>query len=906
MALKPMTLQERVKQAQALTQQSTDKRAASQGLVAPPITAVGVGALQGTPQQQAMAGTPAQKKGAISAAVQGQVAAPKEETGLELAQQRRELLPADEAKSQRMQRYSQALGTFGDKVNEWIESAIQTSIAPVGADGKVPTGAVIPTLELNEAQQKIVDKAIEALDAKKDAKGKQAVTDAMKTLTTINPNRTDAEVNAAILTLNNTLGNTTTAALFTGTVLEGYWKNVEESIGSQLQTGVQTAIAGKDRNLTIEDIKELGTTTAELAELLDLPEAEVLNLTIDGLQSRLVQIQQQAFGETQAVTANISSALTSETEREALRVVGQQLEEAGIAGAEQQYQQLLDDIDQGTRIDLAGKTYTIDELLNTDVFVDLTRSYYLGTDTELIKELKKSSPDLVAFWDRNKDALLAVIEAGKVGADRLVAHNKNADEVRSTIDWDTLQKLGVTDSRFKPGSILPVDTKVESLYNEPQRDAAGNPIPNTTLVPPVVSAIMAMPPGEDRTKAANTLSTTVAGIPPGEDFNAARESIKKATPQQLLDENTVNRFNNEMLDFIAVKSPGSTEQQLLNTLFEPDVPLNDINTQLAKDKLADSIGGPVSSYWQYDTDKSGSLSREEIQALTNNIKAPVFGQPGNTGANTLKMAEPTQLSPEQTTMTQIAADGQFDDAEFDSLSLDDMANIFNAFKRPEDAQAASSPMLAAIRRNYLKKLDAAKVGSYQKLGLQPDGAPVIETGGILFGNRLQYLEYGISFYESALNGIKKLMDETANPDLKWRYEEDYNRMVKVRDEVKTEMNQLSGKAQTTREGGFASTIKEKVGPWVQWSPLVPLTPIPKRWNATAEAIKKANINPVGTLAKELTKEDVAKVVQASPAQVQAAADELARQEKEKREAADKYKKEKEQAATKYLKSRGIG
>lgn len=789
MALKPMTLQERVKQAQELTKQSTNKSAAEQGLVAPPITAVGVGAMGGTPQQQAMAGTPAQKKGALSAAVTGVVQAPKAETGLELAQKVEAPTPVDQAKSRELQRYSQALGTFGDKVNQWIESAIQTSVAP--------TGGVVPTLELNEAQKKAVDDARKKLAT--DAE-RTELDEAIKTLST--PGKSEAEINQAILNLNTRLGNTTTDALLAGTALAGYWQNVKESIGSQLQTGVQAAITGGDKKLELKDMEDLGTTTTELAELLKLSEDEVLNLTIDGLQSRLAQIQQQVFGETQAVTAGIGSALTSATEREALRQVGQQLEEAGIAGAELQYQQLLDDIDQGTQIDLAGKTYTIDELLNTDVFEDIARTFYLGTDKAFIENLRKESPDLVKFLETHSTVLTAVIEANKVGADTLITKNKEFDKKRALIPESTLNKLNLgTD--YRVGTVRPVDFNVDALYTPEKVGTA-------------LSAIVALPPGPAKDEKMNIFSNMLATVPDDPRYADTINSIREA-PLTSITPAALSQLQADIVEYSAAVDPNATDQALADLIFSDNTPLSDINAQLAKDKQAESIGLPVSNYWQFDTNKDGTLGRDELLKMNQDmVQVPTLGNLGKTGANTLSKSTTEPFTPEQSKVLEIGADGQYDDAEFDSLSLDDMANIFNAFKRPEDAQAAGSPMLAAIRRNYLKKLDGAKVGSYQGLGLQPDGAPVInysEEQKKYFPNfRLSELEYRLPFYDDTINKLKRLINEAANPDLKWRYEQDYNRIVSDKEAMKKEMESLGyGKAKTPIEGKAAGDIQTGLG-----------------------------------------------------------------------------------------------
>ena len=125
---------------------STQQLAGEAGLPTPPITAVGTGTLGGTPQQQAMAGTPAQKKSVLEAVTR--VAQPTGETQLEQARLLRAPAvetQADQASKAKVQQLIQGLGTFGAKAVELIDTAKQsvfgkpTTPTPAGVTLEVVT-----------------------------------------------------------------------------------------------------------------------------------------------------------------------------------------------------------------------------------------------------------------------------------------------------------------------------------------------------------------------------------------------------------------------------------------------------------------------------------------------------------------------------------------------------------------------------------------------------------------------------------------------------------------------------------------------------------------------------------------------------------------------------------------------
>jgi len=96
------------------------------------------------------------------------------------------------------------------------------------------------------------------------------------------------------------------------------------------------------------------------------------------------------------------------------------------------------------------------------------------------------------------------------------------------------------------------------------------------------------------------------------------------------------------------------------------------------------------------------------------------------------------------------------------------------------------------------------------------------------------------------------MDEAANPDLRWRYEQDYNRMVSEKDAMKKEMESLGyGKAKGTATGDTASTAKGAATGMVSdiktaAGPVAPLTTV-----LTGVPVPTSALGPVQPVQEEI-------------------------------------------------------
>lgn len=832
-----MTLQERLQRTRDVGQ-----LAAAQGLPAAPVSATGTAVLQGTPQQQAMAGTPAQKKGAIAAAVTKQVL-PAAETGLELAQKMRPEAAVDEAKAREMGRYAEAFGTIGDKVNQMVESAVAAATAPT----------VKATLILTDDQRKTIDARKATLPAADQAKLEAALT----TLAT--QGQSAAAINTAILSLNTLLGNDTTGKLLQGSALELYWKNINEGVAGQAQAGIQAGIKGPDDKLTLQDIQGIGSNWEELSSLLGVTIPEAQNLTISEVQNRLAQVGQEQFGQTQTVLARIASPLATSAERTALRGVIQDLEQSGIAGVEMQYQKLLNDVDQGKTVQVAGKDYTIEELLQQGPLYDLAMSIYNAKDPQEIERLKKEEPGLYQWLITNRDALIVAKDEAKYGADRLKNHNIEADKTRDIFANSSLATLLPTN--YQPGKVISVDTTLDwspaSVGSQAISDIA------TKIAP------------EQRAGAIEQLSTLVTNVKTaGGDDNDVK-GVLAFTGDQVTNPDFMSNAQRKWADYGTAAKLSNNAQELLNFLITDDVDIAEVNKELALDDTRGIVGLPLSGWSQYDTNNNNVLDLAEIQAMSaSTIKKPTpadYSKPAS-GQDSVKVAAGGM--PDDTmrpVFDAVANDGKLEPQELAGVSLDGMLAIFQAVGRPgEQAGAALTPLQSAIRSAYVDiALPKARAAGYQGKGLAEDGLlPGLAGSMTDLDNRWGQAKTGEDFRKllptlqdtvNKLSGnvanLETLFKEATNPDLKWRYEQDLNKARQALDKYNKLLPQGKASAMTPMEkviNGIA-VAAEEVRDYLSKNTevLVGATPEAKRQLERAAGMEPGTLDRPATQVKQV-------------------------------------------------------
>lgn len=784
-AVNPLTVQERIKRSQDLAKQSTDQLAASKGLVTAPVTAVGTGAIGGTPQQQAMAGTPAQKQGALAAAVAKPLAG---ETGLEQAMKVKPQAAIDTAKAKEMDRFSASLGTFGDKVNQWIEGVLATTTAAdTGLKAK---------LELTEDQKKTITDTIAKLPPEAQGNAQTRIDDALIYLTSQGGLDNETMARQAIETLNEMLGRDTVDKLLAGTQYEGLWQDISKTTAGQLETGVQQQARGADSKLTLQDITDLGTSPAEIAQLLGIKEEQVAQLTLGDFQQQLQRVGQQQFGETQQVAANIASALVSETEREALRGTMRELEEAGIAGVEGQFQQLINDIEQGSVITIAGKTYSIEEFLAEGTISRIAEQYYDG-DKELADRLAAEEPQLKKWLDDNKAGLTALIAAGSGRAQELKTHNETEDAIRKEVnDAGLLEGLDLKDANYKPGTVL-------SFGEKPDWSKGGT----------AIQGIIAMKP-EQRPKALSNLSSTLTSAQTsGLDVN----ELKNSDPNLFLDDELVAEYNNKAVQWKMTQQTLKSNDpiEILNTVLADDTTLEEIQKILEQDAYLVSINQEPSEWWDL-TGGDGTLDLADAQAIAkSSIRPPSLkgaAKRDNFGMDALKVKD-AQISGSIADFTerfwendkQVTADEIIKAYQDGTATLSNMLNWYQAMGRPGPDDP--SPSKRALFYAYSKVRDIEVAKEYNAMGYGSDGFPeglkTTIADGLFKDGDFGKLDSAVPVLENAIKDLTKYLNRTTNPDIKWRVEQNLaelqNNLNAVLSKIDDILNRpLSNKNDTTK------------------------------------------------------------------------------------------------------------
>lgn len=768
MAVKPLTLQERIKQSQALAKSSTSQLAAEQGLAVAPVSAVGTGTIGGTPQQQAMAGTPAQKKGALAAATE-KVAAPGPETGLEQAMKVKPQTALDTAKAKEMDRFSTALGTFGDKVNQWIEGVVSAvTTGPAGLRA---------TLQLTDEQKKAVTDTVASLPPEAQGNAQTRIDDALAYLSSQAGGMADeTRARQAIQTLNEMLGRDTTSALLAGTEYAGLWQDINKTISGQLETGIQAAARGPDSKLTLQDITTLGTTPDEISSLLGISPEQVSQLTLGQFQQQLQGVGQRQFGQTQQVSANIASALVSETEREALRGTMRELEEAGIAGVEAQFQQLVNDIEQGATIDIGGKTYSVEEFLAEGTISDIASQYYAG-DKEMADRLAKEEPQLKAWLDSNRTGLIALIDAGAGRSQELKTHNETQDQVRQIVQAypDLVKQLKLDqDEQYRPGFVMPVGKNVDWSKG------------GTALQ----GILTGLDPSQRPTALAN-LSSTLASAASA-NLPSEVEVLKNTDPNLFLDGELVANYNGNITKYKAAQKTLASNDPIavLNSVLENDIVAEDIQAILEQDAYLVGLGQEPSQWWKL-TGGDGRLDLADAQAIAkSSIKPPsLAGTQKNDkfGMDSVRLpSSPPPISGPLADFTnrfyddkRVTADEILNSYREGEFSIGQLLGMYKAMGRPGPDD--KSPIKRAMYQAYAKARDEEVAKEYSALGLESNGF----TSGLenaINNAVIAYSTPGIdnlgafsevkAVVKGTVDSITRLLNQEKNPDMRWKYQQD--------------------------------------------------------------------------------------------------------------------------------------
>lgn len=673
---KRLSVQDSAERQRLLASQSTSELAASKGLQVPPVTASSVGAIGGTPQQQAMAGTPLQKQSAIAAATK--VAAPTGETALEQAKTLRGPSVAsaeDEAKKRKAAGIANAMGTFGDKATELVEGAF-AGITKVAAKAEVAdTNSIIANItdpskkaQVTASLAKLADPALSPAD------------------------RLTEEANLAALL------NSTPDTILTKDQKTALYKSATATTAAVAGKTVAAA-KGPDDKLTVSDIQMLGTSIEELSSLTGLSADAINNMSIADLQNVLNTAGQQQFGETQAVQAGMASGLLSSTERAALKDTLRSLEETGVAGAESQYTSLLKDIDEGTTVNIGGQSYSIEEILNEKTVTDILTDYFNDPNSKQSKLLAAEEPDLIKWANANSTGIKGLIAQSAGTSQQLKDIQTQAKAAFGTLG--TAQAGLLADLTGIDLSKIQTSVPVKDANNQwTVTDKDGK----TVTLPPSVQAVMNAPVNKQGLMSTNLQALSEAVGP---------EELKNYTPEQIA-KLELDKINGKWATYATAVKEANTQANLTKPEDQLDAvaegyDISDINNAVSNSSLYAALGFDTGNLNDFDTNKDGVFNSEDVTTLYNK---QVAGSPkpsldsilNGTYQPPAKMTlQAPKLSAGQQALAGAVSDGVLSPEEISavssSLSADEMLAAINNLSKSGTKSQYNTPSVLNPLRN---------------------------------------------------------------------------------------------------------------------------------------------------------------------------------------------------------------
>lgn len=585
--------------------QSVQQLAANRGLSAPPITAYGTGLIGGDADQAKMAGTPAQKGAAIAAATKvvapmGETEREKEET-LATAKETAE----DISKKELASKYIESLGTYGAKVNEWIDSAKKTITGTTATAQVDVSDAILTGLTPTEKEQ-----AIGLL--------KQIATESDS------QKRLDLE-----LQLNTILKKDINSVLNAEQKGQLY-DTVAKGIG-EATTAAETVIMGADRKLTVSDFTQLGTTVEDLSSLLNVPAADLSNMTLGQLQDKIEQVTQQQLGTTATIQGALGGAF-SPAEKAALRRYLRDVQAVGVTGAEAGVANLVDQVDKQNTVTFAGKRYTVDELLGsptlTKVFQDAITEMEGTTKTgPTLEALKRDEPELYKWLTDNYNGVKSLIErsttTSKEFGDIQVANKAALGEIGKS-QPELAKQLGFDPSQLRSTRIDPAQ------------------------LPPVFQYVNNLSEGERATVSANIKQLT--------DVTGA-DAVKGLDGNQLKQLDFTNpsgpwaQYSNAVKDVNRMANL-TTIDDVVKEISTGDESLSQLDSELTGDALALALGVPTSNVKELDINNDGIIDGNDVSGLKEKYKGSVppladflKGSKPQPATNTFTLSRPQSSSP---------------------------------------------------------------------------------------------------------------------------------------------------------------------------------------------------------------------------------------------------------------------
>lgn len=371
--------QQRDENGQLLQTKSLSQLAGQVG-IAPPVTAVGAGLLGANPDQQKMAGTPAQKTNALSLAqsVGG--------TGQTLQEAQRsrggagggQLTQAEQQSQDKSKQLGSGLSTLDDRVQSLIHGAFQQT-APAqlqyGVADTIADLAGLPPDKVARFKQQL-----------------QAWID----------NPTDMGLlNAA----SNTIGKEIKPEQ-----VNQYLAQADTVVG---KAGASAVMDANQFNVGyLLDNQAFQIPETQLTQLLGVDSNTLRGMSLQDLQGKIQQTQQAEFGNIQKLQNMLSDPSVSTAERAAARDQLKTYGETGFRSSGEQMADLQDSIKRSEMVQFGGNNYSVDTLLDDANINKMIATYIRAPDTDPAKkQLQASEPEFTKWLDANKGAFDQALSA---------------------------------------------------------------------------------------------------------------------------------------------------------------------------------------------------------------------------------------------------------------------------------------------------------------------------------------------------------------------------------------------------------------------------------------------------------------------------------------------------------------
>lgn len=347
------------------------------GLSSTPTTPVGVASIGGSPDSAKMAGTPAAKTSALRLALRGQgdlATAQRQETV-------RKEASAEEQQAAQQAKGLQGLGGLQSRVQQLVDGMLnKAATTPVATQG-----VALNTKALETALQGQPDSAKAWVSQFLQRMGKGEAIDFRQ-----------------LADLNSILGRTDVKDMLDEKQLKELFLTGTEQIQQQIAAGVpDTAKVGQ---LTPEQLQSLGYTDVQaLAEVVGVDRVALSDMSVSQLREAVNTLESEKFDRTERVTNRAGDPNLGPAERAQAR---KQLREMGAVGtrtAEEDVDDLLQQIETADVISFGGEQYTVDKLLNDETVSGIVKKYL--EEPEYAATLSETEPQFADWIDANKSAL---------------------------------------------------------------------------------------------------------------------------------------------------------------------------------------------------------------------------------------------------------------------------------------------------------------------------------------------------------------------------------------------------------------------------------------------------------------------------------------------------------------------